>query len=88
MLGLARPSDLLMRDDLDGSEAAAYDELAAAYAEIGAKWTVWLHEDDAQSAALSFPTGWSEAHPRTQHLLDEEVALWARSGTLALALRP
>ena len=42
---------------------------------------------DGKSAALSFPSGWSEAHPRTQHLLDEEVALWARSGPLALTLR-
>src|SRR5829696_5742187 len=32
--------------------AAAYDELAAAYVEIGASWTVWLHEGDSDSAAL------------------------------------
>ena len=32
--------------------AAAYDEIAAAYAEIGAKWTVWVHDRDAETAAL------------------------------------
>jgi N-acetylglutamate synthase-like GNAT family acetyltransferase len=32
--------------------AAAYDELATAYDEIGAKWTVWVHDGDRQTAAL------------------------------------
>lgn len=32
--------------------AAAYDEVAAAYAEIGAKWTVWVHQGDTATAAL------------------------------------
>ena len=31
----------------------AYDELAAAYDEIGARWTVWVHDDDEASAVLS-----------------------------------
>jgi GNAT superfamily N-acetyltransferase len=32
--------------------AAAYDEIAAAYAEFGAKWTVWVHDGDRETAAL------------------------------------
>jgi N-acetylglutamate synthase-like GNAT family acetyltransferase len=32
--------------------AAAYDEVAAAYAEIGANWTVWVHHGDGRTAAL------------------------------------
>jgi N-acetylglutamate synthase-like GNAT family acetyltransferase len=32
--------------------AGAYDEIAAAYAAIGAKWTVWVHDGDAATAAL------------------------------------
>lgn len=32
--------------------AAAYDEIAAAYAEIGAKWTVWVHPGDTQTIEL------------------------------------
>jgi N-acetylglutamate synthase-like GNAT family acetyltransferase len=32
--------------------AAAYDEVAAAYDEIGAKWTVWVHTGDTETAAL------------------------------------
>jgi predicted N-acetyltransferase YhbS len=35
-------------DDLE----AAYDELAEAYGEIGAKWTVWVWPDDAAAARL------------------------------------
>jgi N-acetylglutamate synthase-like GNAT family acetyltransferase len=32
--------------------ADAYDDIAAAYDEIGAKWTVWVHDGDRGSAAL------------------------------------
>jgi N-acetylglutamate synthase-like GNAT family acetyltransferase len=32
--------------------ASAYDEIAAAYAEIGAKWTVWVHPGDADTVRL------------------------------------
>ena len=35
----------------DGLEAA-YDEVAAAYAEIGAKWTVWVPPGDEAAARL------------------------------------
>src|SRR5918997_6987402 len=38
--------------DRPAALAAAYDEIAAAYAEIGAKWTVWVHEGDAETVAL------------------------------------
>ena len=38
-------------------------------------------------AELSFPPGWSETNPRTRHLLNEEVALWERSGPLRIELR-
>lgn len=34
------------------SLVAAYDEIAAAYAEIGAKWTVWVHPGDRATAAM------------------------------------
>jgi N-acetylglutamate synthase-like GNAT family acetyltransferase len=32
--------------------APAYDEIAAAYDAIGAKWTVWVHDGDAETTAL------------------------------------
>ena len=38
-------------------------------------------------AELSFPPGWSEANPRTRHLLNEEIAAWERSGPLRIELR-
>ena len=44
-------------------------------------------ERDGSVAELAFPAGWSEAHPRTRHLLDEESAMWARAGPLRVELR-
>jgi N-acetylglutamate synthase-like GNAT family acetyltransferase len=35
-----------------GGLAAAYDEVAAAYDAAGAAWTVWVHDGDAEAAAL------------------------------------
>jgi exopolyphosphatase/guanosine-5'-triphosphate,3'-diphosphate pyrophosphatase len=42
---------------------------------------------DGTTAALSFDAGWTDGHPRTRHLLEEEAAMWARSGPLKLDLR-
>ncbi len=39
------------------------------------------------SAQIEFSPGWSEANPRTRHLLNEELALWERNGPLKLELR-
>ena len=44
-----------------GAVADAYDDLAAAYEGIGAAWTVWVHNDDTETAALLESKG---------HLLD------------------
>ena len=41
---------------------------------------------DGTTAELAVAAGWSDAHPRTRHLLDEEAAMWARSGPLTLTL--
>ena len=38
-------------------------------------------------ALVELPPGWGEAHPRTWHLLQEEVQAWERAGTIALELR-
>ena len=40
-----------------------------------------------QHAVLSFPPGWSDTHPRTVYLLQEEVAAWGRAGPLKLTLK-
>jgi exopolyphosphatase/guanosine-5'-triphosphate,3'-diphosphate pyrophosphatase len=42
---------------------------------------------DGGVAELSFVSGWAETHPRTSHLLGEEVSMWERSGPLRLLLR-
>ncbi len=44
-----------------------------------------LKRSDA-SAILGVDSGWVDTHPRTRHLLDEEAAVWARSGPLAIVL--
>jgi hypothetical protein len=36
---------------------------------------------------LSFAPGWVESHLRTGHLLNEEVAMWERSGPLKIEVR-
>ena len=48
--------------------AAAYDELAAAYAEIGAVWTVWVPSNDEEA---------SDALQRAGHELDAVPAVMA-----------
>jgi GNAT superfamily N-acetyltransferase len=52
----------------DGLEAA-YDEVAAAYGEIGAKWTVWLPPGDGAAARLLETRG---------HYLDAQPMAMAR----------
>ena len=39
------------------------------------------------SAEVGFASGWSETHPRTRHLLSEEVLAWERNGPLRLVLK-
>ena len=41
---------------------------------------------NGSQAVLSFQPGWVETHPRTLHLLNEEVAAWERGRPLRLAL--
>ena len=38
-------------------------------------------------ATLELPPEWAEAHPRTLHLLGEEVTAWERGGPLVLEIR-
>jgi GNAT superfamily N-acetyltransferase len=48
----------------------AYHDLAAAYEQIGGQWTVWVHHDDAQTAALLAERG---------HVLDSQPEAMART---------
>jgi GNAT superfamily N-acetyltransferase len=52
-----------------GSLAEAYDEIAAAYWDIGANWTVWVHPGDREAASLL------ESHG---HFLDAQPAAMGR----------
>jgi exopolyphosphatase/guanosine-5'-triphosphate,3'-diphosphate pyrophosphatase len=40
-----------------------------------------------RSALLRLQGPWAETHPRTLHLLGEEVDTWSRSGALRLTLQ-
>ena len=42
---------------------------------------------NGNAAELAFTPGWSEAHPRTRHLLGEEAAMWEKNGPLRLTLK-
>jgi GNAT superfamily N-acetyltransferase len=59
--------------------AAAYDEVAAAYAELGAQWTVWVHDGDAEAAALL---------ERRGHVLDAAPTAMALDLTERPPVRP
>jgi GNAT superfamily N-acetyltransferase len=52
-----------------GALADAYEELASAYAEIGANWTVWVHAGDRDAADLL---------ERRGHFLDAQPEAMAR----------
>jgi GNAT superfamily N-acetyltransferase len=52
-----------------GALAEAYDEIASAYAEIGANWTVWVHHGDREAADLL---------ERRGHVLDAQPEAMAR----------
>ena len=41
-------------------------------------------ERSAKGARLALDGDWAVNHPRTMHLLGEEVALWAQSGRMTL----
>jgi GNAT superfamily N-acetyltransferase len=61
-----------------GALADAYDEIAAAYDEAGASWTVWVRHGDREAAALL---------ERRGHVLDAEPEAMAR-GDLDAVERP
>jgi GNAT superfamily N-acetyltransferase len=72
----------------------AYDEIAAAYDEIGATWTVWLrHGDDTTAAFLEERGHVLDAQPigmvhtdltRVERPSPEELPEWTRDGDIAV----
>ena len=42
---------------------------------------------NGSTAELGFAPGWTDAHPRTRHLLEEEAVMWQRGGLLTLELK-
>jgi N-acetylglutamate synthase-like GNAT family acetyltransferase len=62
-----------------GALAAAYHDVAAAYQEIGAKWTVWVHSGDDEAASLL---------DRAGHVLDAEPVAMALDLAASRVERP
>jgi len=74
--------------------AAAYDEIASAYHEVGAKWTVWVHNGDRETAELLERAGHVlDAAPeamaldlsegRAERPPEDALSDWTASGALA-----
>ena len=42
---------------------------------------------NGSTAELGFAPSWTDAHPRTRHLLEEEAVMWQRGGPLTLELK-
>jgi GNAT superfamily N-acetyltransferase len=75
-----------------GALAEAYDEIASAYAEIGANWTVWVHPGDREAADLLERRGHVlDAQPEAmareldgiERPLDDAFSDWTRAGRIA-----
>jgi GNAT superfamily N-acetyltransferase len=75
-----------------GALADAYDELASAYAEIGANWTVWVHPGDRDAAELLERRGhFLDAQPEAmareldgiERPPDDALSEWTAAGRLA-----
>jgi GNAT superfamily N-acetyltransferase len=78
--------------DRPAALAAVYDELAAAYDRIGAKWTVWVPPGDSEAAALleraghvldAEPELMGRELPGIERPPDGELSGWTRDGALA-----
>ena len=41
----------------------------------------------AAKATVELPAAWADGHPRTVHLLEEEVAAWERNGPVKVVLK-
>lgn len=72
--------------------AGAYEEVAAAYAEIGAAWTIWVRHGDREAAALLAERGHVlDASPETmareldgvERPADGALGDWSANGSLA-----
>jgi GNAT superfamily N-acetyltransferase len=72
--------------------AEAYDEIAAAYSEVGANWTVWVHPGDREAAALlerrghfldAEPEAMGRELPGVERPSDGALSDWTAAGSLA-----
>lgn len=85
--GLRKVEGSLVREDFAWQVLCLRLAIIKCHARGDVSSTAMRLKRDGSSAELSFDAGWSDSHPRTRHLLDEEAAMWERSGTLRLALR-
>ena len=84
--GLRKVETALVRDDFAWQVLCLRLAIIKCHARGDVSPTAMRLKRDGASAELLFDAGWAETNPRTKHLLDEEVAMWERSGPLKLQL--
>jgi exopolyphosphatase/guanosine-5'-triphosphate,3'-diphosphate pyrophosphatase len=85
--GLRKVETALTRDDFAWQVLCLRLAIIKCHARGDVSTSAMRVDRDNANAELVFEGGWAETHPRTRHLLDEEVAMWERSGPLRLSLR-
>ena len=85
--GLRKIEDSLTHDDFAWQVLCLRLGLIKCHARGEVTTDAMLLRRNGATAEIEFAPGWSEANPRTRHLLNEELALWERSGPLKLELR-
>ena len=85
--GLRKVENSLVRDDFAWQVLCLRLAIIKCHARGDVSVDAMRLKRNGAAAELEFAPGWTEAHPRTRHLLDEEAAMWERSGPLRLVSR-
>ena len=84
--GLRKVETGLAREDFAWQVLCLRLAIIECHARADVSATAIRLQREGARAELLFDSSWSDANPRTRHLLDEEVAMWGRSGPLQLVL--
>jgi exopolyphosphatase/guanosine-5'-triphosphate,3'-diphosphate pyrophosphatase len=84
--GLRKVEAALGQDDFAWQVLCLRLAIIASHARADVEAGAFALKRSGGRATLSLPAGWAEQHPRTVHLLSEEVQAWERGGPLQLAI--
>jgi exopolyphosphatase/guanosine-5'-triphosphate,3'-diphosphate pyrophosphatase len=82
--GLRKVEDSLVREDFGWQVLCLRLAIIKCHARGEVSFDAMRLRRNGAMAELSFAPGWTDTHPRTSHLLNEEVAMWERGGPLRL----